>query len=32
MARDRGQNIYAETCPQYLVLEDSKYDLNNNEG
>ena len=33
MARDRGQkNIYVETCPQYLVLDDKKYELPNNEG
>ena len=24
-ARDRGVNIYAETCPQYLLLDDSRY-------
>lgn len=32
LARERGQKVYAETCPQYLVLEDSLYDLPNNEG
>ena len=26
-ARDRGQPIYAETCPHYLTLDDSRYDL-----
>jgi len=25
-ARDRGQIVYAETCPQYLLLDDSVYD------
>jgi dihydropyrimidinase len=24
-ARDRGVHVYAETCPQYLVLDDSRY-------
>jgi dihydropyrimidinase len=24
-ARDRGVNIYAETCPQYLLLDDERY-------
>ena len=24
-ARDRGINIYAETCPQYLLLDDERY-------
>ncbi len=24
-ARDRGQEVYLETCPQYLVLDDSRY-------
>jgi dihydropyrimidinase len=24
-ARDRGVNIYAETCPQYLMLDDERY-------
>ena len=32
MSNERGENIYAETCPQYLVLDDSKYDEDNNEG
>ncbi|MBY6836610.1 dihydropyrimidinase [Clostridium botulinum] len=31
MARERGQSIYSETCPQYLVLDESKYNLPNNE-
>ena len=25
-ARERGQEVYLETCPQYLVLEESMYD------
>lgn len=25
-ARKRGQKVYVETCPQYLVLDDSVYD------
>ena len=25
-ARKRGQKVYAETCPQYLLLDDSVYD------
>jgi dihydropyrimidinase len=25
-ARDQGQKVFAETCPQYLLLEDSKYE------
>jgi dihydropyrimidinase len=24
-ARDRGVNVYAETCPQYLLLDESRY-------
>ena len=32
MARERGQKIYAETCPQYLILDKSRYELDNNEG
>ena len=24
-ARERGQEVYLETCPQYLVLDDSRY-------
>lgn len=31
-ARNMGQNVLAETCPQYLVLDESKYELDNNEG
>ncbi|MDR3249444.1 MAG: amidohydrolase family protein, partial [Treponema sp.] len=32
-ARERGQqNLYAETCPQYLLLNDSCYDLGGDEG
>lgn len=26
-ARAQGQRVYVETCPQYLLLEDSKYGL-----
>ena len=26
-ARARGQKVYVETCPQYLLLNDSKYQL-----
>jgi dihydropyrimidinase len=26
-ARAKGQKVYVETCPQYLLMEDSKYDL-----
>ena len=26
-AKAAGQKVYAETCPQYLLLDDSKYDL-----
>lgn len=25
-ARERGQTVYVETCPQYLLLDDSRYD------
>ena len=25
-ARARGQDVYVETCPQYLLLDDSRYD------
>ncbi|MBU3135317.1 dihydropyrimidinase [Clostridium gasigenes] len=32
MARERGQKVYSETCPQYLILDESKYSLPNNEG
>jgi dihydropyrimidinase len=32
-AREQGQrNLYAETCPQYLLLDDALYDLPDNEG
>ena len=31
-ARARGQKVYVETCPQYLLLEDSRYDLPDFEG
>ncbi|MEG0564950.1 MAG: dihydropyrimidinase [Hungatella sp.] len=31
-ARERGQEIYLETCPQYLLLDDSKYRLPDFEG
>jgi dihydropyrimidinase len=32
-ARNRGQkNLWAETCPQYLFLDESSYSLENNEG
>ena len=24
-ARDRGVDVYAETCPQYLLLDDERY-------
>jgi dihydropyrimidinase len=24
-ARERGQKVFAETCPQYLILDDSRY-------
>lgn len=30
-ARMRGQKVYVETCPQYLVLDDEKYNLADNE-
>ncbi|MCI8948858.1 MAG: dihydropyrimidinase [Lachnospiraceae bacterium] len=26
-ARNRGQEVYAETCPQYLLMDDSLYQL-----
>ena len=32
IAREKGQKVYAETCPQYLILDKSKYELPNNEG
>lgn len=28
----KGQKIFAETCPQYLVLDESRYVLSENEG
>ncbi|MBR6376130.1 MAG: dihydropyrimidinase [Oscillospiraceae bacterium] len=31
-ARSRGQKVYVETCPQYLLLEDRYYGLPNFEG
>ncbi|MDO4267974.1 MAG: dihydropyrimidinase [Eubacteriales bacterium] len=31
-ARKRGQTVYAETCPQYLVMDDSLYGLPGFEG
>ena len=31
-ARARGQKVYVETCPQYLLLDDSSYDLPDFEG
>ena len=31
-ARARSQKVYVETCPQYLVLDDSRYDLPDFEG
>ena len=31
-ARDHGARAYAETCPQYLFLDDSSYDLPGFEG
>src|SRR5262249_21874284 len=30
--RDRGLPVFAETCPHYLVLDDSRYDLPGVEG
>jgi dihydropyrimidinase len=32
MARQTGQNAYGETCPQYLLLDDSVYEKPNFEG
>ena len=26
-AREKGQEVYVETCPQYLLLDDSKYTM-----
>lgn len=31
-AQSEGQKVYAETCPQYLLLDDSKYELSDFEG
>lgn len=31
-AREAGQTVYVETCPQYLVMDDSKYSLPDGEG
>ena len=31
-ARARGQKVYAESCPQYFVLDDSRYELPDFEG
>lgn len=31
-AKDKGQKIFAETCPQYLVLDEKCYSLPENEG
>ncbi|SKC84807.1 dihydropyrimidinase [Maledivibacter halophilus] len=31
-AQETGCNVYAETCPQYLLLDEEKYNLPNNEG
>lgn len=31
-ARSRGQTVWAETCPQYLLLDDSRYRLPGFEG
>ena len=31
-ARRRGQTVYAETCPQYLLLDESRYHLDGFEG
>lgn len=31
-ARAEGQKVYVETCPQYLLLDDSRYDLPDFEG
>ncbi|MFA9397905.1 MAG: dihydropyrimidinase [Clostridiaceae bacterium] len=32
MAKESGQNVYAETCPQYLLLNEDKYKLEENQG
>ena len=31
-ARESGQTVYVETCPQYLVMDESFYELKDNEG
>lgn len=31
-ARGRGQKVYVETCPQYLLLDENRYDLPDFEG
>lgn len=31
-AREEGQTVYVETCPQYLLMDDSKYSLPDGEG
>ena len=31
-AREQGQTVYVETCPQYLVMDESLYALPENEG
>ena len=31
-ARERGQKVYVETCPQYLLMDDSLYGLGGMEG
>jgi len=32
MAQGNGQKVYAETCPQYLLLDEERYNEPNNEG
>lgn len=32
VAKDMGQKVFAETCPQYLILDESCYSLPENEG
>lgn len=31
-AREEGQRVYVETCPQYLLMDESKYSLPDGEG
>lgn len=31
-AREKGQTVYVETCPQYLVMDESRYMLPDNAG